>query len=87
MNKEEYAILFGYWLRKQNIKVIHGSQTTEHLLQLFEYDIRNNIRKTKQKVNHPKLAKSLKKEGRTIREIAALLGYKHPGSISHLLSK
>jgi AraC-like DNA-binding protein len=32
-------------------------------------------------------AQSLRKEGYTIREIAKVLGYKHPGSISHLLSK
>ena len=32
-------------------------------------------------------AKALKAEGYTVREIARLLGYKHPGSVSHLLSK
>ena len=31
------------------------------------------------------LAKKLKKKGYTIRQIAKMLGYKHPGSISHLL--
>lgn len=36
--------------------------------------------------NRP-LAHKLKKEGKTIREIAKLLGYKHPGSITNLLSK
>lgn len=32
-------------------------------------------------------AKVLKKRGYTIREIARTLGYKNPGSISHLLNK
>ena len=32
-----------------------------------------------------KLAVSLREEGYTVREIAAVLGYKHPGSITHLL--
>ena len=32
-------------------------------------------------------AKLLRDEGLTIREIAKLLGYKNPGSITHLLSK
>ncbi len=30
-------------------------------------------------------AKNLRKQGFTIRQIAAALGFKHPGSISHLL--
>jgi len=34
-----------------------------------------------------KLAVSLREQGYTIREIAAVLGYKHPGSVSHLLNK
>lgn len=34
-----------------------------------------------------KAAKNMRKEGFTIRQIAKVLGYKHPGSISHLLSK
>jgi hypothetical protein len=84
---KEYAILFGYWLRKQNIKIIRGSETTEHLLQLFEYENRVNRNRFKQKPNHSKMAKRLRKEGKTIREIANILGYKHPGSISHLLAK
>lgn len=45
----------------------------------------NNFRKAKKE--HPVLAKRLKKKGHTIREIATILGYKHPGSISHLLSR
>lgn len=32
-------------------------------------------------------AKHFKEGGLTIREIAKIMGYKHPGSISHLLSK
>lgn len=39
----------------------------------------------KDKHTHPALAKSLKAKGYTIRAIAKLLGYKHPGSITHLL--
>jgi hypothetical protein len=34
-----------------------------------------------------KVAKQLREEGYTIREIAATLGYKNPGSISNLLRK
>lgn len=34
-----------------------------------------------------KAAKNMRKEGFTIRKIAKVLGKKHPGSISHLLSK
>lgn len=34
-----------------------------------------------------KVAISLREAGYTIREIAAALGYKHPGSVSHLLNK
>jgi predicted transcriptional regulator len=33
------------------------------------------------------LAQKLRKEGASIREIAKILGYQHPGSVSHLLSK
>lgn len=32
-------------------------------------------------------AKAMREAGYTIRKIAKTLGYKHPGSISHLLSK
>jgi len=32
-------------------------------------------------------ARNMRKEGFTIRQIAKALGKKHPGSISHLLSK
>lgn len=32
-------------------------------------------------------ASALKEKGYTVREIAAILGYKNPGSISHLLGK
>ena len=32
-------------------------------------------------------AAELKSKGKTIREIAKEMGYKHPGSISHLLSQ
>jgi len=41
----------------------------------------------KNKGSHHRIAISLKKKGHTIREIAKFLGYKHPGSISHLLNK
>jgi len=34
---------------------------------------------------HRPLAKKLRKKGYTIRQIAKMLGYKHPGSISNLL--
>lgn len=34
-----------------------------------------------------KAAKRMKKQNFTIREIAKALGFKHPGSVSHLLSK
>jgi hypothetical protein len=34
-----------------------------------------------------KLARRLKRKGFTIREIMVALGYRHPGSISHLLKK
>lgn len=34
-----------------------------------------------------KAAQRMKKDGFTIRQIAKALGKKHPGSISHLLSK
>lgn len=34
-----------------------------------------------------KAATRMRKDGYTIREIAKVLGKKHPGSISHLLSK
>jgi hypothetical protein len=37
------------------------------------------------KNNRVKIAKTLREEGYTIREIAATLGYKHPGSITNLL--
>lgn len=37
------------------------------------------------KNKHIQAAKSLREQGYTIREIAATLGYKHPGSISNLL--
>jgi len=33
------------------------------------------------------IAKRLREYGHTIREIAEIMGYKHPGSISHLLDK
>lgn len=33
-----------------------------------------------------KIAKSMRKRGATIREIAKELGYKHPGSITYLLN-
>lgn len=39
------------------------------------------------KLEHPKIAKRLRKRGHTIREIAQILGYKHPGSITNLLNK
>lgn len=35
--------------------------------------------------NDKNLAKDLRAKGHTIREIATILGYKHPGSISFLL--
>jgi hypothetical protein len=47
----------------------------------------NSWKAKKNKDMHPAIAKSLKTKGHTIREIAKFLGYKHPGSISHLLSK
>lgn len=34
-----------------------------------------------------KIAHQLRSEGYTIRQIAAALGYKHPGSITNLLNK
>lgn len=34
-----------------------------------------------------KMAKELRLKGMTIREIARIMGFKHPGSISHLLKK
>lgn len=37
--------------------------------------------------DHSSLAKKLRKRGHTIREIASILGYKHPGSVSYLLDK
>lgn len=39
------------------------------------------------KVDESAAAKELKIKGFTIREIAKMLGYKHPGSVSHLLNK
>lgn len=33
------------------------------------------------------IAKDLRNNGFTIREIAKIMNYKHPGSISHLLNK
>ncbi len=36
---------------------------------------------------HRAIAQKLRKEGVTIRDIAKMLGYKNPGSITHLLSK
>lgn len=36
---------------------------------------------------HRPLAHELKNKGYTIRDIAKFLGYKNPGSVSHLLSK
>ena len=39
---------------------------------------------TKSDINRGK-AKALRRKGLTIRQIAAALGYKHPGSISNLL--
>lgn len=40
-----------------------------------------------QKVNESAAAQELKAKGYTIRDIAKILGYKHPGSVSHLLNK
>jgi len=37
-------------------------------------------------INNREIAIKLRNEGKTIREIAVLLGYKNPGSITHLLS-
>lgn len=39
------------------------------------------------KIDHPKIAKKLRSKGHTIREIAEILGYRHPGSITNLLNK
>jgi hypothetical protein len=57
---------------------------------LMQYNLVSDFNMWKQRKNkdsHPKIAVSLKKKGHTIREIAKILGYKHPGSISHLLNK
>lgn len=43
------------------------------------------VEKVKQRRLEKELAIKLKTEGFTIRKIASVLGYKHPGSISNLL--
>ena len=58
-----------------------------------QYDALNDLQDAIDKFNFPKdyrtnqkkTAKTLRKEGLTIREIAKVMGHKHPGSVSHLL--
>lgn len=57
---------------------------------LMQYNLIKDYNSWKQKKNkkqHPAIARSLRKKEHTIREIAQILGYKNPGSVSHLLSK
>lgn len=46
--------------------------------------LRSEIRKHR---SAPQIAKALRKNGYTIREIAKELGLKHPGSVHHILKK
>jgi len=58
-----------------------------------QYDALNELQEAYDKLVEPKEYKNkqrktaalLRKEGFTIREIAKVMGHKHPGSISHLL--
>lgn len=54
---------------------------------LMQYNLIKEYSEYKNSQLHPQVAKSLKKKGYTVREIAKMLGYKHPGSITHLLKK
>jgi hypothetical protein len=45
---------------------------------------RGKVKATKEKAE---IAYNFIQSGLTVREVAAIMGYKHPGSISHLLSK
>lgn len=64
-------------------------------LSLAQYDALNEADAYIKQINGAKdyknkhiiIAKSLREQGYTIREIADKLGYKHPGSISNLLKQ
>ena len=54
---------------------------------LCEHNLIRAYNNKENKLVHPQLAAELRANGYSIREIAYILGYKHPGSISHLLKK
>jgi hypothetical protein len=69
-----------------NVGFVNGltDKQYEALNELLEF-----VQSVEKKKEPPKvkrqIAKSLRKDGLTIREICAAMGYKHPGSVSHLL--
>jgi hypothetical protein len=54
---------------------------------LMQYNLVKEYNLYHNKKLHPVLAKGLREKNYSIRQIARMLGYKHPGSISHLLEK
>ena len=52
---------------------------------LKQYNLINEYKNHQDYASRPLLAKGLREKGYTIREIARMLGYKHPGSITNLL--
>lgn len=65
---------------------VNGLTTDQYnaLDELLEFEQQMKIKKREADANK-KLAKSLRKDGLTIREICKAMGYAHPGSVSHLL--
>lgn len=53
---------------------------------LMQYNLIKPYLLYRNKSHHKIAALSLREQGYTIREIAKILGYKHPGSITHLLT-
>ena len=54
---------------------------------LKQYNLINEYNNHENRKSHPELAKSLRKKGYTIRGIANILGYRHPGSVTNLLKR
>jgi ribonuclease HI len=66
------------------LKIWPDEQKSFHQF-LMQWNLVKEYEGWKNKQLHPSIAKSMKKKGYTIRAIAKFMGYKNPGSITHLL--